>query len=163
MSYWQGVISNSDWYRRRASKCSIAKENIILQGKTLNPLPPSDAVRKQKKNHFRSDLFSSVLSQLKKYHPSENRNFNNLGIFQSLKLRNLMGKIPRISLKLNCFSNISGCHGLILGDRRQQGINLFEVMIVALSFAHLSLRSAQQWKVEHKRWEFQPFKFTGYV
>jgi len=31
---------------------------------------------------------------LKKYHPSENLKFNNLGIFQSLKLRNLMGKNP---------------------------------------------------------------------
>jgi len=32
------------------------------------------------------DLFSSVLSQLKKYHPSGNLKFNYLGIFQSLKL-----------------------------------------------------------------------------
>jgi len=40
------------------------------------------------------DLYSSVLSQFKKYHPSENLKFNNLGIFQSLKLRNLMGEIP---------------------------------------------------------------------
>jgi len=32
------------------------------------------------------------MSLLKKYHPSGDMNFNNLGIFQSLKLRNLMGK-----------------------------------------------------------------------
>jgi len=38
------------------------------------------------------DLFSSVLLQFKKYHPSENLKFNNLGIFQSLNLRNLMVK-----------------------------------------------------------------------
>jgi len=45
--------------------------------------------------------FISVLSQFKKYHPSGNLKFNNSGIFQSLKLRNVMGKILRISLKLN--------------------------------------------------------------
>jgi len=39
------------------------------------------------------DLFISVLSQLNKYHPSENLQFKDLGIFQSLKLRNLMGII----------------------------------------------------------------------
>jgi len=48
----------------------------------LNPLPPSDAVRKQKKNIL-EDLFSSVLSQFKKYHPSGNLKFNKLGVFQS--------------------------------------------------------------------------------
>jgi len=53
-----------------------------------NPLPLSDAVRQQKKNL--EDLFSSVLSRFKKYHPSGNLKFNNLGIFQSLKLRILM-------------------------------------------------------------------------
>jgi len=39
-------------------------------------------------------LFSSVWGQLKKYHPSENQKFNNLSIFQKLKLRNLMEKSP---------------------------------------------------------------------
>jgi len=38
-------------------------------------------------------FWSSVLSQFKKYHPSGNLKFNNVAIFQSLKLRNLMGKI----------------------------------------------------------------------
>jgi len=33
------------------------------------------------------DLFSSVLSHLKKYQPSGNLKFNNLGNFQSLKFR----------------------------------------------------------------------------
>jgi len=33
------------------------------------------------------DLFSSVLSQLKKYRPSGNLKFYNLSIFQNLKLR----------------------------------------------------------------------------
>jgi len=40
------------------------------------------------------DLFRSVLSQFKKYHPSGNLKFNNLGIFKSLKLRILTGKNP---------------------------------------------------------------------
>ena len=38
------------------------------------------------------DIFSSVLSKFKKYPPSEYLKFNNLGIFQSLKLCKLMGK-----------------------------------------------------------------------
>jgi len=36
----------------------------------LNPLPPRDADR-QKQNFILKDLFSSILTQLKKYHPSE--------------------------------------------------------------------------------------------
>jgi len=59
------------------------------------------------------DLFSSVLSQFKKYHPTGNLKFNNLGTFQSLKLRILMEKILRISLKLNFTKNTLGCYGLI--------------------------------------------------
>jgi len=51
----------------------------------IDPLPPSDAVRQQKKNIL-DDLSSSVLSQFKKYHPSGNPKFNNLGIFQSFKV-----------------------------------------------------------------------------
>jgi len=58
------------------------------------------------------DLFSSVLSQFKKYHPSENLKFNNLGIFQSLKLHILAEKIPPISLKLIFTLNTFGCYGL---------------------------------------------------
>jgi len=47
----------------------------------LNPLPPSDAVRKQ--TFILEDLFSSVLSQFKNSHPSGNLKFKILGIFQS--------------------------------------------------------------------------------
>jgi len=43
-------------------------------------------------------IFSSVLPQFKKYHPSKKLKCNNLGIFQRLKLRNLMGKNLQISL-----------------------------------------------------------------
>jgi len=41
----------------------------------INPLSPSDAVRKQEKNIL-EDLFSSVLSQFKKYQPSRNLKLN---------------------------------------------------------------------------------------
>ena len=46
--------------------------------------------------------------------------FNNLGIFQSLKLRILMGKILPISLKPDFTPNTLGCYGLTLleGGRR---------------------------------------------
>jgi len=53
------------------------------------------------------------MSQFKKiYYPFGNLKFDNLGIFQSLKLRTLLGKIPPISLKLNFAPNTLGCHGL---------------------------------------------------
>jgi len=57
-----------------------------------------NAVRKHEK---KLNVFSSEVSQFKTYHLSGNLTFSNLGILKSLKLRNLMGKIPRISLKLN--------------------------------------------------------------
>jgi len=53
------------------------------------------------------------LSKFKKYHPSGNLKFNNLGIFQSLKLRDLTGKILRIFLEQNFIPNTLGCYGLI--------------------------------------------------
>jgi len=80
----------------------------------INPLPSSDAVRQQKKIIL-EDLFSSVLSQLKKYNPSGNLKFKYLSISQSLKLRILMGKILRISLYLNFTPNTLGCYELNLG------------------------------------------------
>jgi len=63
------------------------------------------------KIYFRGSFQFSIV-KIKKYHPSGNLKFNNEGIFQSLKLRNLMGKILRISLKLNFTSNTLGCYGL---------------------------------------------------
>jgi len=77
----------------------------------VNPLPPSDAVQKHKKNIL-EDLFSSILQQFKKYHPSGNLNFNNKGIFQSLKFRIWMETILRIFRKLNFTPNTSGCYRL---------------------------------------------------
>jgi len=58
----------------------------------INPLPASDAVREQKILFYRIFLVQ-YCHNLKKYHPSGYLKFNNLGIFQSLKLRNLIGKI----------------------------------------------------------------------
>jgi len=65
------------------------------------------------------DLSSSVLSQFKKYHPSGNLKFNDLGIFLSLKLRILVGKILPISLNLNITPNTLGCYGLKLAQYRR--------------------------------------------
>jgi len=58
------------------------------------------------------DLFSSVLSKFKKYHLSRNLKFYSLGIFQSLILHILIGKILSISLKQNFTPNTLGCYGL---------------------------------------------------
>jgi len=83
-----------------------------IQKLKFNPLPPSDAVRKPKKNIL-EDLFSPVLSKLKKnITPFGNLKVNNIGFFKSLRLRNLMGKILRISLRLNFIPNTLGCYGL---------------------------------------------------
>jgi len=56
--------------------------------------PAMPLVNKQKNKKNGGSLFSLVLSQFKKYHPSGSLKLNNLGIFQSLKLRNLMEKNP---------------------------------------------------------------------
>jgi len=65
-----------------------------------------------------------------KYHPYENLKFKNLGFFQSLKLRNLMGKIFRIILKLKFPPNTFGCNGLsifqLLFHSRKQQLNQFQ-------------------------------------
>jgi len=60
------------------------------------------------KKYFRGSFQISIWSQFKEYHPSGNQKFNNLGIFQSLKLRILMEKILPISPKLNFTPNTLG-------------------------------------------------------
>jgi len=65
-----------------------------------------------RKKNILEDLFSSVLSKSKNNHPSGNLKFNNLDIFQSLKLRILMGRILRISLKLNFTPDTLCSYGL---------------------------------------------------
>jgi len=71
-------------------KHSFNRISIMRWHYFLNPSPPRDAVRRRGKKL--EDLFSSVLSQFKKYHPSENLKLNNLDIFQILKLRSLVPK-----------------------------------------------------------------------
>jgi len=51
------------------------------------------------KKNILEDVFSSVLSLLKIYHPPENLKFIYLGILQSLKLRISIRKILSMSLK----------------------------------------------------------------
>jgi len=70
------------------------------------------AQRSETETFILEDLFSSVMSKFKTYHPSGNLKFNNLGILQSLKLRNSMESILRISLKRIFTPNILGCYGL---------------------------------------------------
>jgi len=84
--------------------------NPNLFGRQAQPSTAQRCRSETDKNIF-EDLFSSVLSQFKEYHPSQNLKFNNLGIFLSLKLRNLMEKILRISLKLNFTQNTLVCYG----------------------------------------------------
>jgi len=56
-------------------------------------LPPTaQRCRWETEKNILEDLFSSLFPQFKKFHPSGNPNFNNVGIFQTLKTRNLMGK-----------------------------------------------------------------------
>jgi len=74
--------------------------------------PTAQRCRSQAEKNILEDLSSSVLAQLKKYHPSGNLIFNNLGLFQSLKLRILIGKILPISLELNFTQNTLGNYGL---------------------------------------------------
>jgi len=96
---------------------------LLKKGDPVNPLAPRDAVRKRKKNIL-EDLFSSVLSRLKKYHPSENVKFNNLDSSQSLKLRILMEKILPTALKLNFTPNSSGGYELSLKNNKSDLLNM---------------------------------------
>jgi len=86
----------------------------VLGSSWFNPTT-AQRCRSETEKFILEDLFSSVLSELKEYHPSENLKFNHCGIFQSLKLRILMGLILRISLNLNFSPNTLGCYGLKKG------------------------------------------------
>jgi len=61
------------------------------------------------------------VSQFKKYNPSGSVKFNNLGVSQRLKLRILMEKILRISLKINFIPNTLGGFGLRKYNSRKLG------------------------------------------
>jgi len=81
---------------------------------SLNVVQPTTAQRclSAAEKFILEFLFSSILSQFKKYHPSGNLKFKYSGIFQCLKLRILIEKILSISLKLNFTPNTLGCYGL---------------------------------------------------
>ena len=80
---WDGTPSEfRTFYLRKPVKCG---ENQCL----FNPLSAQQCRSETEK---KEDLFSLVLSQFKNYHPSGNLSFNYLGISQSLKLPNSMGK-----------------------------------------------------------------------
>jgi len=87
-----------------------SKQIWIPRSGATNPLPPSDAVRKYK-NYFRGSFELSIVT-VSKISPSGNLKFNNLGIFQSLKLRFSKEKFLPISLMLNFTPNILGWYGL---------------------------------------------------
>jgi len=84
--------------------CSIgdfwSTTSQFLHLSALTHYRPAMPFGNRKKNSLK-DLFKSVFSQFKRYHPSGKWKFNNLSIFQSLKFRNLTGKSLRLSLKLN--------------------------------------------------------------
>jgi len=63
--------------RTKNNTIAVSAKRQILKVYMFNlyPLPPSDAVRKQKNINL-EDLFSSVLWRFKKYHPSGNLKFN---------------------------------------------------------------------------------------
>jgi len=61
-----------------------------------------------RKKYYKGSFQVSFVT-VKKYHSSENQKFNNLGFFQSLKLRNSMGNSPLTSLRLNFTPNTLGC------------------------------------------------------
>jgi len=92
---------------------------VVISSKGRNPVATRFTAQRcrsaSEKNIF-EDLFSSVLSQFKKYHPSGNLKLYNLGILKSLKLRILVKKIPPISLELNFTPNTLGCKGLTAND-----------------------------------------------
>jgi len=94
----------------------LTKSNGIGTDRILicqfNPLPPSDAVRKQKKIFYRISSAHYCHNLKKKHHLSGNLKFYYLGIFQSLKLRIGMEKFLSISLKLNFTPHTLGCYGL---------------------------------------------------
>jgi len=69
--------SNDEQTTKKAKRCRSDTEKIILE-----------------------DLFSSVLLQFKKYHPSGNLKLKNLGIFQSLKIRDSTGKSFEFLLRI---------------------------------------------------------------
>ena len=66
-------------------------EAAIVQGRLHQPTT-AQRCRSGTEKNILENIFSSEISQFEKYHPSGNLKFNNLSIFQSLKLRILAEK-----------------------------------------------------------------------
>jgi len=83
---------------------------LFLRVALVNPL--AQRCRSERENFILEDLISSVLSQFKKYQPSENLKCNHLGIFPSLKFRILLENTLPIFLKKNITPNTLDGYGL---------------------------------------------------
>jgi len=90
----------------------VLKRCSLISAKSNQP-PTAHTYLSETEKNVLEDLFSSLLSELKKYHPSGSLIFINLRLFQSLKLRILMEIILPISLKLNFTVNTLGGYVLI--------------------------------------------------
>jgi len=65
---------------------SNAPKTEFFKGRREIPLNTAQRCRSETEKSILEDLFSSVLLLFKKYHPFGNLKFNNLSIFQDLKL-----------------------------------------------------------------------------
>jgi len=94
---------------KRSRRALSIYMNTVFIGVSLKLTHYRPAMPIGNRKKIEADLFSSLLSKLKKYHLSGNLKMNNLGVFQSLKLRNL---VLRISLELNFIPNTLDCNWL---------------------------------------------------
>ena len=73
-------------YRGGSSRHFLYASKRETQGSSFE-LPTTQRCRSQTEENILEDFLRSLVSQLKKYHPSGSLKLNNLDIFQSLKLR----------------------------------------------------------------------------
>jgi len=68
-------------------RCSNKKNIFVVPNfnAVTKPFFPVQRCRSKTEINILEDIFSSVLSQFKKYYPFGNQKFNNLRIFQSLR------------------------------------------------------------------------------
>jgi len=84
----------------------------------LNPLPPSHAVRKQKKKNIFEDLFSSVLLQFKKISPLWQPGIEKFRHFSKLKISYFNGKNLSNFSQAKFQPKYLGCYELISGGTK---------------------------------------------
>jgi len=76
-----------DICRWGGSGIRLGDESLKEAGNANHEPTTAQRCRSETEKNILEDLFSSVLSQLKKYQPFRNLKFKNLGTSQSLKLR----------------------------------------------------------------------------